>query len=64
MPDRYLTPDDIAETFVVPVETVYYWRKRRIGPPGFRVGKHLRYDPVKVREWAREQQGRDLSEAA
>ncbi|NGN64106.1 helix-turn-helix domain-containing protein [Streptomyces sp. A7024] len=64
LPDRYLTPEDISVTFVVPVETVYYWRKRRIGPPGFRVGKHLRYDPAAVRAWAREQEGRDLDEAA
>ncbi|MCI3240185.1 MULTISPECIES: helix-turn-helix domain-containing protein [Streptomyces] len=49
LPDRYLTPDDIAEVFEVPLETVYQWRKKRTGPPGFRIGKHLRYDPVDVR---------------
>ncbi|MEU1448097.1 helix-turn-helix domain-containing protein [Streptomyces mirabilis] len=48
LPDRYLTPDDIAEIFEVPKETVYQWRKKRIGPPGFRIGKHLRYDPADV----------------
>ncbi|MDQ0583453.1 helix-turn-helix domain-containing protein [Streptomyces rishiriensis] len=48
IPDRYLTPDDIAEIFDVPKETVYQWRKKRIGPPGFRIGKHLRYDPADV----------------
>ncbi|MEW2220010.1 helix-turn-helix domain-containing protein [Streptomyces sp. NPDC006990] len=48
LPDRYLTPDDIAETFGVPLETVYQWRKKRTGPPGFRIGKHLRYDPADV----------------
>ncbi|MFJ6566731.1 helix-turn-helix transcriptional regulator [Streptomyces sp. NPDC091292] len=51
LPDRYLTPDDIAMTFGVPLETVYQWRKKRTGPPGFRVGKHLRYDPAAVRAW-------------
>lgn len=40
LPDRYLTPDDIAEIFEVPKETVYAWRKKQIGPPGFRIGKH------------------------
>ncbi|MGW2953422.1 helix-turn-helix domain-containing protein [Streptomyces eurythermus] len=50
LPDRYLTPDDIAEIFGVPKETVYQWRKKRVGPPGFRIGKHLRYDPADV--WA------------
>ncbi|WP_039939212.1 helix-turn-helix domain-containing protein, partial [Streptomyces himastatinicus] len=51
LPDRYLTPDDIAELFEVPKETVYQWRKKRIGPPGFRVGKHIRYDPAAVQRW-------------
>ncbi|MGH4027854.1 helix-turn-helix domain-containing protein [Actinomycetota bacterium Odt1-20B] len=51
LPDRYLTPDDIAEMFGVPLETVYQWRKKRTGPPGFRIGKHVRYDPVDVRDY-------------
>ncbi|MBL1117121.1 helix-turn-helix domain-containing protein [Streptomyces sp. 110] len=51
LPDRYLTPDDIAEMFEVSKETVYAWRKKRIGPPGFRVGKHVRYDPAAVKRW-------------
>jgi predicted DNA-binding transcriptional regulator AlpA len=51
LPDRYLTPDDIAEIFDVPKETVYQWRKKRTGPPGFRIGKHLRYDPADVRAY-------------
>ncbi|WP_141360084.1 helix-turn-helix domain-containing protein [Streptomyces sp. 6-11-2] len=48
LPDRYLTPDDIAEIFGVPLETVYQWRRKHTGPPGFRVGKHVRYDPAEV----------------
>ncbi|MEU1190433.1 helix-turn-helix domain-containing protein [Streptomyces sp. NPDC005859] len=51
LPDRYLKPDDVAEIFDVPVETVYQWRKKRTGPPGFRIGKHLRYDPADVRAY-------------
>lgn len=54
LPDRYLTPDDIAEIFDVPKETVYQWRKKRIGPPGFRIGKHLRYDPADIRTYVTE----------
>ncbi|MFJ7964415.1 helix-turn-helix domain-containing protein [Streptomyces sp. NPDC096324] len=54
LPDRYLTPDDIAEIFEVPKETVYQWRKKRTGPPGFRIGKHLRYDPADVRAYVTE----------
>ncbi|MGW2508471.1 helix-turn-helix transcriptional regulator [Streptomyces scopuliridis] len=51
LPDRYLTPADIAAMFDVPLETVYQWRKKRTGPPGFRIGKHVRYDPAAVRAW-------------
>ncbi|MDQ0911235.1 putative DNA-binding transcriptional regulator AlpA [Streptomyces canus] len=51
LPDRYLTPDDIADMFGVPLETVYQWRRKRTGPPGFRIGKHLRYDPADVRAY-------------
>lgn len=51
LPTRYLTPVDLAELLGVPVETVYQWRRKRIGPPGFRVGRHLRFDPDDVRRW-------------
>ncbi|MFI0936567.1 helix-turn-helix transcriptional regulator [Streptomyces sp. NPDC021019] len=51
LPDRYLTPGDIAETFGVPLETVYQWRRKRTGPPGFRIGKHVRYDPAEVQAY-------------
>lgn len=48
LPDRYLTSEDIAALLSVPLETVYAWRRKRTGPPGFRVGKHVRYDPADV----------------
>ncbi|MCX4991355.1 MULTISPECIES: helix-turn-helix domain-containing protein [unclassified Streptomyces] len=56
LPDRYLTPGDIAEIFGVPLETVYQWRKKRTGPVGFRIGKHLRYDPADVQAFVVQQQ--------
>ncbi|MFE6173725.1 helix-turn-helix domain-containing protein [Streptomyces sp. NPDC056464] len=59
LPDRYLTVDDIATMFEVPVETVYQWRKKRTGPPGFRIGKHLRYDPVDVGAYVTERKTAD-----
>ncbi|MFG2632652.1 helix-turn-helix domain-containing protein [Streptomyces sp. NPDC048362] len=63
LPDRYLTPDDIAEMFEVPLETVYQWRKKRTGPPGFRIGKHLRYDPADVRTYVTGRKGADRNAA-
>lgn len=51
LPERYLTPVDLADLLGVPVETVYQWRRKDTGPRGFRVGRHLRYDPEDVRAW-------------
>ncbi|MEV7403322.1 helix-turn-helix domain-containing protein [Streptomyces sp. NPDC091267] len=61
LPDRYLTPDDIAEIFRVPKETVYQWRKKRTGPPGFRIGKHIRYDPVVVHRYVADRMTADAA---
>jgi predicted DNA-binding transcriptional regulator AlpA len=55
LPDRYLTPSDLARILGVPVQTLYQWRYRGQGPPGFKVGRHLRYDPVAVRHWVDQQ---------
>lgn len=54
LPDRYLTPEDLVQLFELPsVETVYQWRRKHIGPRGFRVGRHLRYDPQDVQVWVK-----------
>ncbi|MFI6880760.1 helix-turn-helix transcriptional regulator [Streptomyces sp. NPDC050400] len=55
LPQRYLTPVDVANLLGVPVETVYQWRRKRTGPRGFRVGRHLRFDPADVRAWVESQ---------
>ncbi|PBC72171.1 helix-turn-helix protein [Streptomyces sp. TLI_235] len=55
LPTRYLKPEDIAALFEVPLETIYQWRRKRTGPPGFRVGRHLRYDPAEVAQWVADQ---------
>ncbi|MGW0136156.1 helix-turn-helix transcriptional regulator [Streptomyces sp. NPDC003299] len=65
LPDRYLTPEDLVTMFSLPsVETVYQWRRKRIGPPGFRIGKHLRYDPAAVRAWVTDLAAQDDRDAA
>ncbi|MFF3915723.1 helix-turn-helix domain-containing protein [Streptomyces sp. NPDC001852] len=63
LPDRYLTTDDIAEIFEVPKETVYQWRRKRVGPPGFRIGKHVRYDPADVLAYVSRRKSADLDAA-
>ena len=48
---RLWTPTEVAAYLAVPVQTLYQWRRKRTGPPGRRVGRHLRYDPAAVRAW-------------
>jgi predicted DNA-binding transcriptional regulator AlpA len=51
LPEQYLTPVELAHLLAVPVQTLYLWRSKGIGPPGFRIGRHVRYDPKAVRCW-------------
>jgi excisionase family DNA binding protein len=51
LPERYLTPGELAALLAIPLETVYQWRYKGVGPPAFRVGRHVRYDPRAVRRW-------------
>ncbi|MEU9977947.1 helix-turn-helix domain-containing protein [Streptomyces sp. NPDC051014] len=52
LPTQYLTPEDLVTLLRLPsVETVYQWRRKGTGPRGFRVGRHLRFDPDDVRTW-------------
>ncbi len=49
--DGLLTVEDLAEYLDVPVATVYAWRHRHQGPPGFRVGRHVRFRWSDVECW-------------
>ena len=53
--ERLWTVEQVSAFLQVPVATLYQWRHHRTGPPAFKVGKHLRYDPVAVRAWLTEQ---------
>jgi excisionase family DNA binding protein len=55
LPVRYLNPGEVAALLGVPVETIYQWRYKRTGPPGFRVGRHLRFDPRAIQRWVQHQ---------
>jgi excisionase family DNA binding protein len=44
-------PKEVAEYLGIPVQTIYQWRTRGYGPPGRRIGKHVRYLPADVVEW-------------
>ncbi len=46
-----LTAQELADYLEVPLATIYTWRYRGEGPPGFRVRRHLRYRPRDVEQW-------------
>ena len=46
-----LSPADLASFLGLPLPTIYRWRTRQQGPPGFRVGRHVRYRLDDVHEW-------------
>jgi predicted DNA-binding transcriptional regulator AlpA len=51
-----LTADELATFLRLPsVETVYQWRRKHTGPPGFRAGRYIRYDLADVIAWKQQQ---------
>ena len=40
--DRLWTVRDVSAFLGVPVGTLYQWRYLRVGPPAYRVGRHIR----------------------
>ena len=49
--DRLMTVAELAEMLGVPVATLYGWRSRGEGPPGYRIGRHVRYRRALVETW-------------
>jgi DNA-binding transcriptional MerR regulator len=43
--------EELSEYLGIPVQTIRGWRTKNYGPPARKIGKHLRYDPAKVRNW-------------
>lgn len=46
-----MTVEDLSDYLQVPVNTLYAWRSRGTGPPGIRIGRHLRYLRRDVQAW-------------
>ena len=49
--ERLWSLRDVSQFLGVPVGTLYQWRVRGEGPPAFKVGRHVRFDPDRVRAW-------------
>lgn len=46
-----LSTKQLAAFLGVPVKTIYQWRYRGVGPPAYRVGRHLRFRWKDVGAW-------------
>ena len=57
--DQLLTVEELADYLGVPVATIYAWRYHRQGPPGFRVGRHLRFRRSDIERWISDRIGVD-----
>ncbi|EME52757.1 MULTISPECIES: helix-turn-helix domain-containing protein [Amycolatopsis] len=53
--DPLWSVEDVADYLRVPVKTLYQWKWLGEGPPVRKIGRHLRYDPTKVRAWVAEE---------
>jgi excisionase family DNA binding protein len=65
--DPLLSAQQLADYLEVPLATIYAWRYRGDGPPGFRAGKHLRYRKSDIDQWINDRMegsGRHLSVAS
>lgn len=53
--EKLMTLVEVAELLGVPVGTLYGWRHRGEGPPGYRIGRHVRYRRSSVEAWIEDQ---------
>ena len=58
---EWLTVAELAAWLQIPVATLYDWRYKRQGPPGVRVGKHVRYYRDDVLRWKDERLQAELT---
>jgi predicted DNA-binding transcriptional regulator AlpA len=49
--DEWLTPQDLAAELHLPIQTLYQWRSKALGPRAHRIGRHLRYRRRDVEAW-------------
>lgn len=53
--DRLLSPAELADYLSIPLQTLYQWRHRGEGPPGYRIGRHVRYRSSDIQTWLDDQ---------
>jgi excisionase family DNA binding protein len=58
--DELLTPQELAALLRLPLGTIRKQRAEGTGPPGFRIGKHVRWRRGDVMKWLEQQREKDL----
>ena len=48
---RLLSARQLADYLQIPLATLYQWRYRGEGPPGFKLGNHVRYRWTDIQTW-------------
>ena len=51
----FLSPAGLADYLEIPIATVYAWRHSGTGPPGAKIGRHVRYRVSVVDRWVEDQ---------
>jgi excisionase family DNA binding protein len=46
-----MTLNEVSDLLGIPVATLYRWRHRGEGPPGYRIGRHVRFRRAAVEAW-------------
>lgn len=49
--EKLWSTQELAEFLGIPVQSIYQWRKRNYGPPGRKMGRHIRYRRSEVERW-------------
>jgi excisionase family DNA binding protein len=47
----FASPEELARMLNVPVRTIYAWRTKGQGPPGYKIGKHIRFRLEDIDSW-------------
>lgn len=47
--------EEVSAYLQVPLNTVYQWRRKGVGPRAVRIGRHLRYRWSDVDSWVEQQ---------
>lgn len=51
----FISPAGLAAYLGLPLPTIYTWRHKGDGPPGVKLGRHVRYRLSDVDQWIEDQ---------